>query len=245
MPKTFLIDTSRCTACRGCQIACKEWHELPANKTTQYQWGSHQNPQDLNAYNYKLVRFSEHLEDGVIRWNFFPDQCRHCVEPPCKDMADLTIEGAILKDRETGAVLYTEKTAEFSPEEFEEIRQSCPYDIPRRDEATGRITKCTMCYNRLQTGMLPACVKVCPTGTMNFGEREEMLELANQRLEMLQKDWPDARLADPEDVNVIYLLIDEPENYCDTAVAAADIGPMSKKQFLANLTRPFKAMVKA
>ncbi len=70
MPKTFLIDTSRCTACRGCQIACKEWHELPANKTTQYKWGSHQNPQDLNANNYKLVRFNEHLEDGKVRWNF-------------------------------------------------------------------------------------------------------------------------------------------------------------------------------
>ena len=57
MPKSFLVDTSRCTACRGCQVACKEWKELPPNNTKQ--WGSHQNPPDLNAYNFKLVRFSE------------------------------------------------------------------------------------------------------------------------------------------------------------------------------------------
>ena len=137
MPKSIFVDTSRCTACRGCQIACKEWHELPANKTTQYKWGSHQNPQDLNVNNYKLVRFSEHLEDGKVRWNFFPDQCRHCDLAPCKEMGDLYHEGAIIKDEKTGAVIFTEKTTVFSKEEFEEIRESCPYNIPRRNEETG------------------------------------------------------------------------------------------------------------
>ncbi|GAB7024050.1 4Fe-4S dicluster domain-containing protein [Salidesulfovibrio brasiliensis] len=242
MPKSFLIDTSRCTACRGCQIACKEWHELPANKTTQYGWGSHQNPQDLNANNYKLVRFSEHLEDGVVRWNFFPDQCRHCVEPPCRDMADMVQEGAIVRDDKTGAVLFTEKTAMFSPEQFEEVRQACPYNIPRRNDATGMMHKCTMCNERIHGGMLPACVKVCPTGTMQFGERDEMLQLARTRLKRLKRDWPNAMLADPEDVNVIYLLTDKPENYHEYSVASNTFGPMSKKQFFAALARPFRAM---
>jgi formate dehydrogenase iron-sulfur subunit len=242
MPKTIFVDTSRCTACRGCQIACKEWHELPANKTTQYKWGSHQNPQDLNPNNYKLVRFSEHLDNGVIRWNFFPDQCRHCELAPCKEMGDLYIEGAIVRDEKTGAVLYTDKTKGFSTEQFEEIRESCPYNIPRRNEKTGVLTKCTMCNDRIHNGMPPACVKVCPTGTMNFGERSDMLKLAEARLAVLKKQYPDARLADPDEVNVIYLLIDKPENYHEFAVAQADLGPMSKKQFLATLARPFKAM---
>ncbi|BDQ33497.1 4Fe-4S dicluster domain-containing protein [Pseudodesulfovibrio portus] len=242
MPKTIFVDTSRCTACRGCQIACKEWHELPANKTTQYKWGSHQNPQDLNPNNYKLVRFSEHLDNGVIRWNFFPDQCRHCELAPCKEMGDLYIEGAIVRDEKTGAVLYTDKTKNFSKEQFEEIRESCPYNIPRRNEKTGVLTKCTMCNDRIHNGMPPACVKVCPTGTMNFGERSDMLKLAEARLAVLKKQYPDARLADPDEVNVIYLLIDKPENYHEFAVAQADLGPMSKKQFLATLARPFKAM---
>ena len=54
MPKAFFIDTTRCTACRGCQIACKEWNELKPNSTLQQ--GTHQNPPDLNPNNYKLVR---------------------------------------------------------------------------------------------------------------------------------------------------------------------------------------------
>ena len=242
MPKTILIDTSRCTACRGCQIACKEWHELPANKTTQYHWGSHQNPQDLNAYNYKLVRFSEHLDNGVVRWNFFPDQCRHCEIAPCKETGDMYIEEAIIQDEKTGAIVYTEKTAKFSDEEFQEIKESCPYDIPRRDEKTRVMAKCTMCNERIHNGMPPACVKVCPTGAMNFGEREDMLKLAEQRLGKLKEKWPNAMLADPDSVNVIYLLIDKPENYHKYSVAEANIGPMSKKEFLATLARPFKAM---
>ncbi len=242
MPKTILVDTSRCTACRGCQIACKEWHELPANKTTQYQWGSHQNPPDLNAYNYKLVRFSEHLENGVVRWNFFPDQCRHCEVAPCKEVGDVYIEEAIVKDEKTGAVLFTDKTKKFSDQEFEEIRESCPYNIPRRDAKTRLMAKCTMCFDRITNGMQPSCVKVCPTGAMQFGEREEMLKVANARLARLRLEWPKAQLADSEDVNVIYLLIDKPENYHEFTVAESTSGPMSKKQFLATLARPFKAM---
>lgn len=243
MPKTFLVDTSRCTACRGCQIACKEWHELPANKTRQL--GSHQNPPDLNPNNYKVVRFSEHLDNGVVRWNFFPDQCRHCEAPPCKDTGDIYQEGAILQDEKTGAVLYTDKTKKFTAKQFEEIRESCPYNIPRRDENTGLLSKCTMCNERIHNGLLPVCVKVCPTGAMQFGERADMLKMAKNRLAALKKDWPNARLADPDDVNVIYLLIDEPEFYHTHSVAQSSVGPMTKKEFLATLTRPFKAMVKA
>jgi formate dehydrogenase iron-sulfur subunit len=241
MPKTFFIDTSRCTACRGCQIACKEWHELPANKTTQFGWGSHQNPQDLNPFNYKLVRFSEHLDGDVIRWNFFPDQCRHCVSPPCKQVGDMTHENAIVQDKATGAVLFTEATRQFSEMDFEDIRDACPYNIPRRDPKTGQLTKCTMCIDRVRSGMLPACVKACPTGTMNFGEREDMLKLAAQRLERVRKSFPEAMLADPEDVNVIFLLTDAPENYHDYAVASlAPVRPMDRKSFLAVLGRPLR-----
>jgi len=242
MPKTILVDTSRCTACRGCQIACKEWHELPANKTTQYKWGSHQNPQDLNANNYKLVRFNERLEDGVVRWNFFPDQCRHCEIAPCKETGDLYIEEAIVQDEKTGAIVFTDKTKSFNKEEFEEIKDACPYNVPRRDGDKGVLSKCTMCNDRIHNGMIPACVKVCPTGAMQFGERADMLKLAESRLATLKKDWPEARLADPDAVNVVYLLIDKPENYHEFSVAEVNTGPMSKKQFLATLARPFKAM---
>ncbi|GFM33318.1 4Fe-4S dicluster domain-containing protein [Desulfovibrio subterraneus] len=231
MSKSFFIDTTRCTACRGCQLACKEWFELPANKTKQL--GTHQNPPDLNAYNYKLVRFSEHMIGDRVEWYFFPDQCRHCVYPPCQGAADTVLEGVVIQDEATGAVIFTEKSTQISKDDFEYIRESCPYDIPRRDEKTGRMAKCVMCIDRVQAGMLPACVKVCPTGTMNFGDREDMLALAQKRLEKVQKTHPNAMLANPDDVNVIYLLADAPERYHTHSVAQAS--PRSRKQLFASV----------
>jgi formate dehydrogenase iron-sulfur subunit len=236
MPKTIFIDTSRCTACRGCQMTCKEWNELPANKTKQV--GTHQNPQDLNPNNYKLVRFSEHLENGVISWNFFPDQCRHCTHPPCKGVADVYLEGAVLHDQNTGAVLFTEKTRELSAEDFEEVRAACPYDIPRRNEATSAWSKCTMCYDRVVNGRIPVCVKTCPTGAMNFGERAEMLALAEARLKQMKARYPKAVLADPADVLVIYLMTDDPKKFHSHSVAEAREGKIDRKDFLATLAKP-------
>lgn len=118
MPKAFLVDTTRCTACRGCQLACKEWHDLPANETKQR--GSHQNPPDLNPNNYKIVRFHEHLDkQGNVVWNFFPDQCRHCVTPICVDVADMAVPGAMIKDPKTGAVLVTDKIKKLSEQDMQ------------------------------------------------------------------------------------------------------------------------------
>ena len=172
MPKAFFIDTTKCTACRGCQIACKEWKELVPNITLQQ--GTHQNPPDLNPNNYKLVRFSEFKEqNGTVRWNFFPDQCRHCVDAPCVLTAQGYVPGAFVKDAATGAVYCTELSRKLSKDAFEDIRSACPFDIPRRDAATGLVGKCNMCLERVQKDMLPMCVKTCCTGTMNFGERAE------------------------------------------------------------------------
>ena len=216
MPKTFLIDTTRCTACRGCQLACKEWHDLPANQTKQR--GTHQNPPDLNPNNLKIVRFRERMKsDGTVIWNFFPDQCRHCLTPICKEVADMAVPGAIIKDAKTGAVLATEKSAKLSPQDSQAVIDACPYNIPRLDPKTKCLTKCDMCFDRVSAGMLPICVKTCPTGTMAFGEREEILPMAQKRLEIVKKTFPKAFLADFRDVSVIYLLAEEKEHYYEYA----------------------------
>ena len=186
MSKAFFIDTTRCTACRGCQIACKEWKGLPIEKT--FQRGTHQNPPDLSASTFKLVRFNEHLVNNKVEWYFFPDQCRHCIDAPCKSVADETgIDGAIIKDKETGAIIYTELTKKISKEQFDDIREACPYDIPRRNDETGMIVKCDMCIDRVQNNLIPMCVKTCPTGTMNFGDKKDMRKLAHERLKPLEK----------------------------------------------------------
>jgi formate dehydrogenase iron-sulfur subunit len=242
MPKAIFIDTSRCTACRGCQIACKEWHELPANPTKQR--GSHQNPPDLNSNNYKVVRFNEYIENGTIHWNFFPDQCRHCLEPACVDEAANWGEDAVVRDEASGAIIYTDKMDTISEEGFENLRSACPYDIPRRDAASGKISKCNMCQERVSRGMQPACVKACPTGTMNFGDRQAMLDLAQRRLAALRKEYPKVQLANPDDVSVIYLLIDAPENYHPFSVVQGNLD-MDRKLFLSMLGRPLRRSVAA
>lgn len=211
--KGIFVDTSRCTACRGCQIACKNWNQNGASATKN--WGSYQNPPDLDGNTFKLVRFSEVETEGKLAWYFFPDQCRHCLEPPCKD----TIEGynaeGVIQDEATGAVVYKEAAKEAP---FEEVKSSCPYDIPRQN-AKSQMVKCTFCVDRISNGQQPACVKICPTGAMNFGDLSEMQKLAKERLEAVKVKFPKAQLLDADQVRVIYLVVDDPKKYHKNAVA--------------------------
>jgi formate dehydrogenase iron-sulfur subunit len=235
--KSFFIDTTKCTACRGCQMACKQWNQRATEKTINR--GSHQNPPDLSYNTWKLVRFNETLEDKVA-WYFFPEQCRHCMSPPCKDVADGKAKGAIAQDEKTGAVVFNPKV-KMKPSDYKEIREACPYDIPRYLPGTGIMAKCTMCFDRIKEGMLPACVKTCPTGAMSFGDREEILKKANKRLEEVQGIYKDAMLANPEDVRVIYLLADDPKKYHKFAVAENTIG-ISRKIALKRIFQPLRAL---
>jgi len=207
--KAIFIDTTLCTACRGCQIACKQWNQLPGTKTEN--WGNYQNPKDLSFFTYKLVRFQEHLgSDNKPRWYFFPDQCRHCIEPPCQEAAEDDAPGGIITDGQSGAVLYTDKLKKANAQD---IIDACPFNIPRGQQATGFMSKCTMCVDRVNNGLLPACVKTCPTGTMSFGNRDKMVTLANNRLREARRKYPKAIVTGLDDLRVFYLLADEPEKY--------------------------------
>jgi len=230
MSKSFLIDTTRCMACRGCQVACKQWHGLPAEKTKNT--GSYQNPPDLSFDTYKLVRMKEEVIDGRLRWLFFPEQCRHCLEPPCRDEAG--DPSAIFSDDRTGAVIYTAATRNL---DAGAIREACPYNIPRAAK-DGTLAKCDMCIDRVENGLLPACVETCPTGAMNFGERDEILDLAKKRLAEAKKKFPQAVLVDPDDVRVIYLTAFDPALYYENAMADAGQFDMSRKMALKRMTRP-------
>ena len=208
--KSFFVDTTKCTACRGCQVACKQWNQLPATKTRQR--GSFQNPEDLNFFTYKLVRFSEIEANKTVKWYFFPDQCRHCMNPPCKLRADSLGVKAIIKDEVTGAVLYNPKV-KVKEEDFEKIRKGCPWNIPRWDKTTQGIAKCTMCIDRINEGLLPACVKTCPSGTMNFGDRDMILNMARKRLKEVKTLYPDAALLNQRFLRTIFLVVDKPIKY--------------------------------
>ena len=169
-----------------------------------------------------------------FRMLFFPEQCRHCELAPC--MTASTIDGAIVQDEKTGAVLFTPLTAQL---DGQAVREACPYDIPRVDPQTKQIHKCDFCNDRVHQGMLPACVLSCPTGCMNFGEREDMENLAEQRLAEVKERFPNAVLGDNGIVHVIYLYAEDPNLYHKFAVFAQnDANPMTRRQLFAKLRRP-------
>ncbi len=207
---SILIDTSKCTACRGCQIACKQWNQLPASQTKN--WGSYQNPKDLSADTWKLVRFADGTNrDGSVYWHFFSDQCRHCLSPGCMAEAE---HDEIIQDEKTGAVLYTPATKRL---DFRATLEGCPYNIPRQDPKTKQIFKCNFCFQRITNGIIPACVKACPTGAMQFGERDKILDITRKREEELKKTFPEARAINPDDVRVNFVVKADPKKYYEYA----------------------------
>jgi formate dehydrogenase iron-sulfur subunit len=162
------------------------------------------------------------------------------MSPPCKEVADGKVKGAITQDEKTGAVVFNPKI-KIKPADFKEIREACPYDIPRILPSTGIMAKCTMCFDRVKEGMLPACVKTCPTGAMNFGDRKDILEKANKRLAEVKGTYKDAMLANPDDVRIIYLLVDDPKKYHKFAVAENMIG-ITRKMALKRLFQPLTGL---
>jgi len=208
--KYFFIDTIRCTACRGCQVACKEWHKLPGVKTRQ--WGSPQNPPDLGPNTYRLVRFREYNRNGKTVRYYFSDACRHCLDPYCRQVADQYVEGAVVIDR-TGAVIFTEKTKALG-EHAEDVIDACPFYIPRLDPETGLLKKCDMCVTRVHAGLEPICAKTCPTGAIKFGNERTIVGVAKKRLaEINRKQGNTGMLINADAVRAIYLVAADPDDY--------------------------------
>lgn len=202
--KSMLIDVSKCMACRGCQVACKQWHDLPAEKTSNR--GTYQNPPDLSPITYTMVRFNEISEGDSVNWLFFKDQCRHCDPPPCLDVCPLPGKAIVVKDH--GAVIFTDACIGCQA-----CVTECPYLVPRYDYATGKVTKCDLCFDRVDEGLLPACAKACPTGAIKFGDHDEMVKIANKRIEELKGKYPDATLYPGEDFRVMWIITEDESSY--------------------------------
>lgn len=206
--KSFLIDTTKCTACRACQVACKQWNDLSAEAVVPTNTGTYENPPDLSETQWVLVHFNEaERDDGTLAWNFVRNSCRHCIDAPCGQETESSDSIAI--DEDTGAVLFQEGT---TAESFDKIVKACPWNIPRQG-ADGQLYKCTMCVDRVHSGELPACAKACPAGAIQFGDRQDILDAADARLAEIQGDFPDAAVLDRDDVRLLILLGDRESMY--------------------------------
>ena len=171
---SFLIDTTKCTGCRGCQVACKQWNQLPGEKTINR--GSHQNPPILSAKTWTLIRFDEFEKESGVNWFFTKIGCLHCEKPACVSVCPV---GA-LKKTETGAVIYHgEKCIGCRY-----CMMACPFRIPtfEWDKAFPYIHKCTFCHDRQLEGVMPACAQSCPTGAIRFGDRNTLIQEGKKRI---------------------------------------------------------------
>ncbi|WP_327048452.1 4Fe-4S dicluster domain-containing protein [Microbispora sp. NBC_01189] len=219
----FFTDTTVCIGCKACEVACKEWNDVPDDGFV-FRATSYDNTGSLGASTWRHVAFVE--QDG--RWLMMSDVCKHCTHAACLDVCP------------TGALFRTEfDTVVVQPDVCNGCGYcvpACPYGVIDRREDDGRAWKCTLCYDRLRGGMEPACAKACPTKSIQFGPLDELRERARERVERLHAEgMTDARLYGESPDNGVggtgafFLLMDEPETYGlppDPVVTTRDLPAM-------------------
>lgn len=221
---TNLYDVTKCTACRGCEVACKQWNQLPANIVPFS--GGYGTKEDTDGKTYTVIKFWEEEVNGDVLWRFRKHQCLHCGEPSC------------VKVCPTGALQKTEYGAVITDYDkcigCKYCVTACPFGVPKYDAETDKSTKCGMCADKLKVylelpetndpqklreyrNFIPACAKTCPSGAIEYGEREQLMQKALARVEELKATgYVNANLYNPAGVggiNKMYVLGDVPEKY--------------------------------
>jgi formate dehydrogenase iron-sulfur subunit len=175
--KAMLIDVRRCIGCKACQVACKEWNELPAEKTTITET-EYTNPSKFSAVSWDIVTFKEIGSydakaegTGGLKWRAVSQRCMHCMDPQCVSVCPTQ---ALIKRRD-GPVIYDANRCVGC----DYCVMACPWHVPHLNEESKVIGKCTMCADRIEAGMEPSCVAACPTDSLQFGDRDVILEEAH------------------------------------------------------------------
>jgi formate dehydrogenase iron-sulfur subunit len=251
----FFTDTTTCIGCKACEVACKQWNDLPADESQPRKSVSYDYTAELSASTWRHVRFVELLEpspelqEEVQRalpaipptgdspdliamaqgtgnqWLFMSDVCKHCTNAGCLDACP------------TGALIRTEfQTVVLQPDVCNGCGlcvPACPFGVVDRDPVDGRAAKCTLCYDRLEDGLEPACAKACPTDSIQFGPYDELVELAERRVATLRRrgvagaylygagDDPDQDIAGG--LGAFFLLTEPPERFGLPAQAESPI----------------------
>jgi formate dehydrogenase iron-sulfur subunit len=247
----FFTDTSVCIGCKACEVACKQWNDLPADGSQTGKGVSYDHTGDLSASTWRHVRFVELFEpspqlreeaeraltngagghlpsipaagavdvtEGMHNlgdWVFMSDVCRHCTNAGCLDACPT---GALIRTEHQTVVLQADVCNGCGY-----CVPACPFGVVDRDPIDGRAGKCTLCYDRLEDGLEPACAKSCPTDSIQFGPHDELVEIASRRVAELHSrgiegaylygagDEPEEQLAGG--LGAFFLLTEPPERY--------------------------------
>ncbi len=217
--KGFFTDTTLCIGCKACEVACKQWNQLPDDGLL-FTGMSYDNTVALGASTWRHVAFIERpmalstQDAGAFSWLFSSDVCKHCVRAGC------------LESCPTGAIIRTEFDSVYvQPDICNGCGYcviNCPFGVIDRRDDDGRAWKCTLCYDRLKDDMAPACAKACPTDSIKFGDLEQLRQTAQVRVKQLQDQGMQeaylygadaARQPGTEGLNAFFLLVDKPEAY--------------------------------
>jgi formate dehydrogenase iron-sulfur subunit len=214
----FFTDTSVCIGCKACEVACKEWNQLPEKEDELGFLGqSLDNTGELNGTTWRHVQFIDNVPDETMTegngkaFLLMSDVCKHCQHASCLDVCP------------TGAIIRTEfDTVNIQEDVCNGCRNciaACPYDVIEVNDEKNVAQKCTLCYDRLQGGMEPACAKACPTDSIQFGQLDDLRKRAKKREAQLHaQGLKEANLYGADDdvyggLNAFFLLMDEPETY--------------------------------
>ena len=214
-PVGFFTDSSICIGCKACEVACKEWNQLPGN--TPAFGDGFDNTGRLDAENWRHVKFVDNVPDAPAvagngaAWLMLSDICKHCKNASCLEVCP------------TGAITRTEFDTVLIQQSVcngcRDCISACPYGAIGFSPITGTAQKCTLCYDRLQSGMTPACAKACPTQSIQYGTLTELHQKADARLAALKAQGYDkAQLYGRDDsiyggLGAFFLLMDRPETY--------------------------------
>jgi formate dehydrogenase iron-sulfur subunit len=219
LPTTaFLTDSTLCIGCKACEVACKEYNQVPADG---YVWTgrSYDNTMQLGHSTWRHVAFVEmDTALGVggnsgeqVSWSFVSDVCKHCEHAGCLEACP------------TGSIVRTELgTVYVQPDVCNGCGYcvvGCPFGVIDRRPDDGRAFKCTFCYDRQRAGEQPACAKACPTESILFGELDELRDRAERRVADLHaRGLNDAVVYDPRETSVqgihaLFIVRGDPESY--------------------------------
>jgi formate dehydrogenase iron-sulfur subunit len=217
----FFTDTTLCIGCKACEVACKEWNNLPADEL-HLTGDSYDNTGRLSAHTWRHVNFIERSVRADVQapfqsgWLMMSDVCKHCHNAPCLEACP------------TGALFYTEFHTVVVQQDICNgcgmCQPACPFGVIDVSTSDGKAHKCTLCYDRLKGGLEPACAKSCPTDSIQFGEVPELILRAEKRVQALHQAGVDGAYlygapgapgatGGLDHLHAFFLLTDRPEVY--------------------------------